>query len=97
MSHTHPVNHLLQVAKVANTEACLRTEREERDQCSCNANGWEWESSFCQLIYKNVTFLHCRQCQGAIVAVFPYNILVIIIVLNEELHLNLVSNEFRSI
>ena len=94
---TYPVDHLLQVAEVADTEARLRTEREYRYQCSCHTDRRDGEERFVQFVDDGFSFLHGGQLQCAVVAVLPYRTRIVIVASGEEFYFHLVAGELCSI
>ena len=68
----HPVYHLLQVAEVAHSEACLRAQREYRHERSGHSGGINGEVGRWQTVHGHLSPLHLRHLYGAVHAALPY-------------------------
>ena len=91
MGCCHPVDHLFQVSEVADTEARLRTKGEYGNQCSCTFHGRYGEVSLRKFIDNHIAVLHIGQCDHAVFAFFPVDIvnltLFILLPIGDELEL----------
>ncbi len=75
----HPVDHALEVAKVAHAEALLATQREDGNHGAGELHGVERERGLSELVGHHVAFAHGCHTDGAVVAVFPHRGCIVVV------------------